>query len=174
MEFKAQHDYLLVRPLDDQDRTNSGILLAGSVNIELERGEVVSAGPGSFQSGVWVATRSQIGDVVYYAKEVTTGVNINNEPLVIIRDTHVVLTSGEVDGQNQNRRTITHIVAGNAEWHPTQTELDELVTQFTAAQFDPVGGVWATREGVDVRQIDVYGTDVKIDPVQDIDSDDMK
>ena len=89
--YNAQHDYLLVRPLDDQDSTSSGILLAGNTNIEMERGEVTSVGPGSFQHGTWVPTTCVIGDVVYYAKEVATNISINTQPLKIIRDTHVVL-----------------------------------------------------------------------------------
>ncbi len=96
-KFNAQHDYLLVRPLDDQDRTSSGIMLAGNVNVEVERGEVVSAGPGSFQHGIWVSTRAKAGDIVYYAVEVATSVSINTEPLKIIRDTHVILTNGNVN-----------------------------------------------------------------------------
>ncbi|MNL13743.1 10 kDa chaperonin [compost metagenome] len=152
--FAAQHDYLLIRPLADQDSTSSGILLAGNVNVEVERGEVVSSGPGSFQNGTWVPTRAKAGDIVYYALEVATGIAINTEPLKIIRDTHVVLTNGnsEVDNTPGTLRSVTHISVGDRDWSPTKEQIEEVKQDFLTAQVQP-GGVFATRNGVVVSTV---------------------
>lgn len=40
------------------------------------------------------------------------------------------------------------IQAGTVDWQPTREELDDLVLKFLQAEFDPLGGVVATRHGV--------------------------
>lgn len=57
----------------------------------------------------------------------------------------------------EHTRVIYHITAGDRQWTPTKTELDDLASQFRDAKFDADGvAVVATRNAVKVTTIIPY------------------
>lgn len=68
-----------------------------------------------------------------------------------------VLYRGTVTLANRRQNSVTHIKAGDDEWEPTKSELDDLVANLIAADRDPIGAVIATNNRVDVANINSAG-----------------
>ncbi|MBI1863049.1 co-chaperone GroES [Candidatus Microgenomates bacterium] len=48
VSIQPLHDYVLVRPLEEEKKTASGIILPDSVKEKPQAGEVVAVGPGAY------------------------------------------------------------------------------------------------------------------------------
>lgn len=60
---------------------------------------------------------------------------------------------GSIEQSYQRQRAITHAVAGNEEWEPTDSELSEIVGLLVSANMDPTGAVIATRPDININEI---------------------
>jgi len=60
---------------------------------------------------------------------------------------------GSIEQSYQRQRAITHAVAGNEEWEPTDGELNEIVGLLVSANMDPTGAVIATRPDININEI---------------------
>ena len=54
---------------------------------------------------------------------------------------------------SRRQRATTHLAAGDDTWTPTTEELNALVQQFQAAEFDPLGGWVSTRNAISIQDI---------------------
>ena len=64
-----------------------------------------------------------------------------------------LLLEGTISGAQRRQRAIMHIQAGSEDWEPSQSQLEELIEMFVAADLDPVGAVVATKRDVDVSEV---------------------
>jgi hypothetical protein len=72
-------------------------------------------------------------------------------PMYLIEKT---LFRGTLTEAQRRQRAMTHLTAGDDSWTPTGEELNALVREFQAAEFDPLGGWVSTRnavQAVDIR-----------------------
>lgn len=63
-----------------------------------------------------------------------------------------VLFRGTYSEAARRQRGSVHIVAGDESWEPTPTELDSLTALFQQADFDPLGAIITTRQGVGIEE----------------------
>lgn len=54
---------------------------------------------------------------------------------------------------NKRMRATTHIQAGDAEWEPTDAEMEDLLNKFQSTEMDPLGAWIVTRQGVNIQDI---------------------
>jgi chaperonin GroES len=84
VSIKPLEDRIVVRPLEAEQTTASGLVIPDSAQEKPQEGEVVAVGPGRFEDGNRVPVDVAVGDVVIYSKyggtEVKTG---GNEYLVL-------------------------------------------------------------------------------------------
>jgi hypothetical protein len=71
-------------------------------------------------------------------------------PFYVLEQT---LLQGTLNQAFRRQRSILHISAGSDDWEPTETQLEEIIEMFIAADTDPVGAVVATKRDVDVNEI---------------------
>ena len=91
MAVKPLEDRILVRPLEADDKTESGIYLPASAKEKPIRGTVVAMGPGRLlDNGERVSPSVKNGDVVVYSKYAGTEVEIKNENHLIIRESELL------------------------------------------------------------------------------------
>ncbi|MEE3002609.1 MAG: co-chaperone GroES [Planctomycetota bacterium] len=91
MAVKPLEDRILVRPLEADDKTESGIYLPESAKEKPIRGTVVAMGPGRLlDNGERVSPSVKNGDVVVYSKYAGTEVEIKNENHLIIRESELL------------------------------------------------------------------------------------
>ena len=83
-------DRVVVRSLEDAERTRGGLFIPDSAKEKPQRGEIVAVGPGRFDEGKRVPMDVKVGDKVLYGKYSGTEVTIDGEQLLILRESDVL------------------------------------------------------------------------------------
>ncbi len=91
MSVKPLEDRVLIRPLDPETKTPSGIFLPESAKEKPMQGKVVAIGPGKLlDSGERVRPSVKKGDTVVFGKYAGTEIEIKNIKHMIMRETELL------------------------------------------------------------------------------------
>jgi chaperonin GroES len=90
MKLKPLGDRIVVRQLAAEEVTASGIVLPDTAQEKPQRGEVLAVGDGRYDDGKRVPLDVKVGDEVIYSKYGGTEVTIDNEDLLILRESDVL------------------------------------------------------------------------------------
>ena len=89
-KIKPLSDYLLIEPLNKETTLPSGIVIPDTAKEKPVWGEVIAAGPGRISDeGKLIAPAIKVGDKVLYGKYSGTEVTVDNEELLIMRESDV-------------------------------------------------------------------------------------
>ncbi|ACV57438.1 MULTISPECIES: co-chaperone GroES [Alicyclobacillus] len=89
--LKPLADRVVVRPVEREEKTASGIFLPDNAKEKPQEGEVIAVGPGKLdEKGNRVAMEVKVGDRVIYSKYAGTEVKVNNEELLILRESDIL------------------------------------------------------------------------------------
>jgi len=84
-------DRLVVKPVEREEMTKSGIVLPDTVRERPQEGEVLAVGPGRLsEDGKRIAMDVKVGDIVLYAKYGGTEIKIDDEELIILRESDIL------------------------------------------------------------------------------------
>ncbi len=91
MKLKLIGDRLIVRIMDDEDSTPSGVVLPGTAKEKPQRGKVLAAGHGKLdESGKRVPLDVKEGDEVLYSKDGGTEIKVDGEELLVLRESDIL------------------------------------------------------------------------------------
>jgi chaperonin GroES len=91
MRFRPLHDRVVVRRLEGEEKTKGGIIIPDTAKEKPQEGEVVAVGPGARdESGNVVPIDLKPGDRVLFGKWSGTEVKIDDEELLIMKETDVL------------------------------------------------------------------------------------
>ena len=91
INLKPLGDRLVVEPQQREQTTVSGLVLPETAAEKPQQGEVVAAGPGRRDDdGKRIPLDVSVGDIVLYAKYGGTEVKINDQKLLILKETDVL------------------------------------------------------------------------------------
>jgi chaperonin GroES len=91
MKLNPIRDRLLVRPIEEDTVTKSGIVIPDNAQEKPSRGLVVAAGTGRLlDNGTVVPLVVKAGDTVLYGKYAGTGVKLNNEEHIVMKEDDVL------------------------------------------------------------------------------------
>ncbi len=90
MRLKPLGDRIVIRQIEAEDVTASGIVLPDTAQEKPLRGEVLAVGEGRYEDGVRVPLDLVAGDEVIYSKYGGTEVEIDGEDLMILRESDVL------------------------------------------------------------------------------------
>ena len=84
-------DRVVIRPIEREQMTKGGILLPDTAKEKPQEGEIIAAGPGKItDDGNRVAMDVKVGDRVIYARYAGTDIKIDNEELIIARESDIL------------------------------------------------------------------------------------
>jgi chaperonin GroES len=96
MAIKPLEDRVLVKPIESESKTASGIYLPESAKEKPVRGQVVATGPGKrLDNGKRAEMSVKKGDTVFYGKYAGTEVELKGDKLLILRENELL---GVVEG----------------------------------------------------------------------------
>ncbi len=96
MSVKPLEDRILIKPLDPETKTASGIYLPESAKEKPMQGKVVAIGPGKMlDNGERVQPSVKKGDTVVFGKYSGTEVEIKNVTHLIVRESELL---GVIEG----------------------------------------------------------------------------
>ena len=91
MSFTPLHDRVVVRRLESEEKTAGGLIIPDSAKEKPAEGEVVSVGAGARdESGTRISMDIKAGDKVLFGKWSGTEVKINEEDLLIMKESDVL------------------------------------------------------------------------------------
>ena len=97
MKFKHLHDRIVIRRLEGEERTKSGIIIPDTAKEKPQEGEVIAVGPGGRdEAGKLIPIDLKAGDRVLFGKWSGTEVKIDGEELLIMKETDIM---GVLEGQ---------------------------------------------------------------------------
>ncbi len=84
-------DRVVVKPMEREEKTKSGIYLPDTAKEKPQEGEVVAVGPGRVtDDGKRIALDIKVGDMVIYARYGGSEVKIEDEEFVILRESDIL------------------------------------------------------------------------------------
>ncbi len=91
MKFKPLHDRVAIQPLETEEKTMGGIIIPDTAKEKPMQGKIVAVGSGlRDQSGNVVSLEVKVGDVVIYGKWGGTEVKIDNQELMIMKESDIM------------------------------------------------------------------------------------
>lgn len=91
MNFRPLHDRVLVRRIEEDEKTAGGIILPDTAKEKPMQGEVIAAGDGArTESGDKLPLAVSTGDKVLFGKWSGTEVKINGEELLIMKESDIL------------------------------------------------------------------------------------
>lgn len=90
MELKPLGDRLVVRALEEEEVTASGLVLPDTAKEKPQRGTVLAVGDGRWEDGKRIPLDVAAGDTVIYSKYGGTEVKVDGEDLLILRESDVL------------------------------------------------------------------------------------
>jgi len=91
MKFRPLHDRVVVRRIEEDTKTTGGIIIPDTAKEKPMQGEVIAVGPGSRdETGQLVPLEVKPGDRVLFGKWSGTEAKINNEELLIMKESDIL------------------------------------------------------------------------------------
>ncbi len=91
VKLRPLGDRVVVRPIEKEEVTKSGLVLPDTAKEKPQEGEVVAVGPGKLgEDGKRIAMEVKEGDKVLYAKYAGTEVKLDDQDYLILRDSDIL------------------------------------------------------------------------------------
>jgi len=91
MKAQAVGDRIVVKPIDLEEKTESGIILYRPDNTDPDQGEVVAVGDGTKTSkGNWIPSSLKLGDRIVYNKGTGTKLKLDGEDIVVLKEEEIL------------------------------------------------------------------------------------
>ncbi len=85
MKLKPLSDRVVIKMVEAEETTASGIILAGSAKEKPQVAQVLAVGPGGVVDGKEIVMQVAVGDKVITSKYSGTEVKIDGEDLIVVR-----------------------------------------------------------------------------------------
>ena len=87
MNLRPLHDRVIVKRLENETKTASGIVLPDAATEKPDQGEVLAVGPGKRNDkGEQIALNVKVGDRVLFGKYSGQAVKINGDELLVMKE----------------------------------------------------------------------------------------
>jgi chaperonin GroES len=91
IKLQPMADRLVVKPIEKEEVTKGGIVLPDTAKEKPQEGKVLAVGPGRLSDdGKRITMDVSVGDIVIYAKYGGTEIKIDDEELVILRESDIL------------------------------------------------------------------------------------
>ena len=91
MHIKPLHDRVVVRRIEEEERTRGGVIIPDTAKEKPMQGKVVTVGPGARdEKGNRIAPDVKEGDTILFGKWSGTEVKIDGEELLIMKESDIM------------------------------------------------------------------------------------
>ncbi len=98
VKLQPMADRLVIRPIEKEDVTKGGIYLPDTAREKPQEGKVLAVGPGRLsEDGKRIAMDVKVGDIVVYTKYGGTEIKVDDEELIILRESDILARKAAPD-----------------------------------------------------------------------------
>ena len=90
MKIKPLADRVVIKMVEAEEKTKSGIILTGSAKEQPQMAEVIEVGPGGMVDGKEITMEVKAGDRVIFSKYAGTEVKLDGEEYIIVRQNDIL------------------------------------------------------------------------------------
>lgn len=90
MKLVPLGDRVVLKQLEAEMTTKSGIVLPGQEKEKPQQAEVIAVGPGGIVDGKEIKMEVQVGDKVIYSKYAGTEVKLEDEKYIIVKQSDIL------------------------------------------------------------------------------------
>ena len=90
MKIRPLADRVVIKIVEAEEKTASGIVLPGTAKEQPQMAEVVEVGPGGIVDGKEVTMELKVGDKVIYSKYAGTEVKLEGKEYIILRQNEIL------------------------------------------------------------------------------------
>ena len=90
MKLVPLGDRVVLKQLEAEETTKSGIVLPGQAKEKPQQAEVIAVGPGGVVDGKEVKMEVTVGDKVIYSKYSGTEVKLDGEEYIIVKQSDIL------------------------------------------------------------------------------------
>jgi chaperonin GroES len=102
MKFRPLHDRVVVRRIEQDEKTPGGIIIPDTAKEKPMEGEVIAVGPGARgEDGVIHPLDVKAGDRILFGKWSGSEVKIDGEELIIMKESDIL---GIIEGASAKRK----------------------------------------------------------------------
>ena len=104
MQFRPLHDRVVVRRLEEEEKTAGGIIIPDTAKEKPQEGEVIAVGPGARgEDGKINPLDVKAGDRVLFGKWSGTEVKLDGEEVIIMKESDIM---GIVEGKPKTAKKV--------------------------------------------------------------------
>lgn len=90
MKIRPLHDRVVVKRLEAERKTASGIVIPDSSAEKPDQGEIIAVGPGKHENGNFLPMCVKVGDRVLFGKYSGQAVKIDGEEVLVMREEDIM------------------------------------------------------------------------------------
>ena len=90
MKLKPLGDRVVIKQLEAEEKTKSGIVLPSQAKEKPQEAEVIAVGPGGTVDGKEITMEVKPGDRIIYSKYAGTEVKIDEEEYIIVKQNDIL------------------------------------------------------------------------------------
>ena len=90
MKLVPLGDRVVLKQVEAEETTASGIVLPGQAQEKPQQAEVIAVGPGGVVNGKEVKMEVEVGNTVIYSKYAGTDVKIDDEEYIIVKQSDIL------------------------------------------------------------------------------------
>ncbi|HYC68566.1 co-chaperone GroES [Brevundimonas sp.] len=91
MAFRPLGDRVLVRRVEEEEKTKGGIIIPDTAKEKPQEGEVISVGPGARdEDGDYIKMDVKAGDRILFGKWSGTEIKLEGEDLLIMKESDIL------------------------------------------------------------------------------------
>ena len=90
MKLVPLGDRVVLKQLEAEETTKSGIVLPGQAQEKPQQAEVIAVGPGGVVEGKEVKMEVEVGNKVLYSKYAGTAVKLDGEEYIIVKQNDIL------------------------------------------------------------------------------------
>ena len=90
MNIKPLGDRIVIKALEEEEKTKGGIVLPDTAKEKPQKGEVLAVGSGEIVDGKKVPLEVKVGDKIIFSKYAGTEIKLDDEEYLILRQSDVL------------------------------------------------------------------------------------
>jgi len=90
MKLQPLGDHVVVKPLESEEKTKSGIVLPDTAKEKPQEGEVIAIGSGRYEEGKKIPLEVKVGDKIIFAEYGGQKIKVDGEEYLILNERDIL------------------------------------------------------------------------------------